>query len=273
MGDFDGRVVFITGASSGIGAALAREFARQGADLALVARRVDRLEQLAAELTRTGRRAVAMPCDVTRDADLDAAVARTRNVLGRIDVVVANAGFGVVGRLEALSLDDYRRQFETNVFGVLRTVYATLDELRRTRGQLVILGSVSGYVSLPGASPYSMSKFALRALAQSLRGELAPAGIAVTLISPGFVLTEIHQVDNHGVQHPDVRHLAPTWTVMSAERAARLIVRAVAQRRRELIITWLGRLTVFIERHAPWLVAWGARRLGVRTRPEPRETM
>ena len=269
MGAFDGRVVFITGASSGIGAALALEFARQGADLGLAARRVDRLEGLAAELARAGRRAVVLPCDVTRDGDLEAAIARTREVLGRIDVVVANAGFGVVGPLDALTLADYRRQFETNVFGVLRTVYAALAELRRTRGQVVLLGSVTGYLSLPGASPYSMSKFALRALAQSLRGELAPDGIAVTLISPGFVLTEIHQVDNRGAHHPEVRQRVPAWAVMSAERAARIIVRGVARRRRELVITWLGRLAVFFERHLPSLVAWAVRRLGVRARPQP----
>jgi len=121
-----GPVVFITGASSGIGAALAREYARRGADLALAARRTDRLDALAAELSAQGRRALVLACDVTRDGELEAAVARTRDAFGRIDVVVANAGFGVVGPVERLRLEDYRRQFETNVFGVLRTVYATL---------------------------------------------------------------------------------------------------------------------------------------------------
>src|SRR2546425_1726539 len=149
MGTFAGRVAFITGASSGIGAALAREFARQGADLALAARRLDRLEALAAELASTGRRALALPCDVTKDGDLERAVARTTAELGRVDVLVANAGFGVVGRLDGLTLEDYRRQLETNVFGVLRTIYAGLAELRRARGRLVIVGSVSGHVATP----------------------------------------------------------------------------------------------------------------------------
>ena len=116
---FAGQVVFITGASSGIGAALAREFARRGADLALAARRTDRLAALAAEITKSGRRALVLACDVTLDSDLEAAVARTREAFGRIDVVVANAGFGVVGSVESLGVDDFRRQFETNVFGVL----------------------------------------------------------------------------------------------------------------------------------------------------------
>jgi len=99
--------------------------------MALAARRLDRLEALAAEIGATGRRALAIPCDVTRDGDLERAAGLARAAFGKLDVVVANAGFGVVGALETLALDDYRRQFETNVFGVLRTVYATLDELRR----------------------------------------------------------------------------------------------------------------------------------------------
>jgi hypothetical protein len=105
--------------------------------------------------------------------------------------------------------------------------------------------------------------------AHYLTDRLRPAGVAVTLVSPGFVDTEIHQVDNHGVRHPEVRHRAPAWVRMSAERAARLIVRAVARRRREVVITWLGRLTVFVGRHLPWLYAWAARTFGARARPEP----
>jgi short-subunit dehydrogenase len=266
---FHGQVAFITGASSGIGAALARELTRRGAHVALAARRQDRLEALATELRAAGRRVLVLACDVTRDGDVERAVAHTVAELGRLDVLVANAGFGVVGPLERLTLEDYRRQFETNVFGVLRTIYAGLPALRRARGRLVILGSVSGHVALPGSSPYSMSKFAVRALAEALDFELRPAGVSVTLVSPGFVDTEIHQVDNRGARHPEMRHRAPAWVRLNAERAARRIVRAVARRRREIVITWLGKLTVFIRRHAPRLYRWAVRTFGVRTRSEP----
>ncbi|HXD97942.1 MAG TPA: SDR family NAD(P)-dependent oxidoreductase, partial [Candidatus Acidoferrum sp.] len=187
MTRFAGQVVLITGASSGIGAALAREFARQGADVVLLARRADRLAALAREIEGTGRRALVVTADVTVDGDLDRAVASTEAAFGRLDVVIANAGFGVVGPVESLTLDDYRRQFETNVFGVLRTVQATLTLLKASRGRLVILGSVAGHIATPGSSPYSMSKFAVRALAEALGHELAPTGVSVTLISPGFV--------------------------------------------------------------------------------------
>ncbi len=269
MGKFDGQVVFITGASSGIGAALAREFARRGADLALAARRVDRLEELARELAQDGRRTLALECDVTRDGDLERAAARTRETLGKIDVVVANAGFGVVGRLDRLTLDDYRRQLETNVFGVLRTIYATLEDLKRSRGRLVLIGSVSGHVALPATSAYAMSKFAVRALAGALRHELARDGVSVVLISPGFVESELRQVDNRGQRHDEAPDSIRKSLVMPTETAARQIVQAVARRRRERVITKLGKTAVFLERHTPWLLHTAVELAGVRGRRPP----
>jgi len=255
---FAGNAVFITGASSGIGAALAREFAREGADVALAARRLDRLEALAA-------------CDVTRDGDLERAVDRTRAAFGKLDVVVANAGFGVSGALESLALDDYRRQLETNVFGVLRTIYATLQDLKKTRGRLVLIGSVSGHVGVPGSSAYSMSKFAVHGLAASLGHELAPYGVAVTLISPGFVESEIRQVDNRGVWHPEApRRPIPPSIVMATPTAARKILSAVARRRREAVITGFGKTAVFLQRHLPGVLAVTIRRFGIKGRREPR---
>jgi short-subunit dehydrogenase len=259
----------ITGASSGIGAALAHEFARHGADLVLLARRADRLATLATELERAGRRALALTADVTVDGDLDKAVAQARAALGRLDVVVANAGFGVVGPVERLALDDYRRQFETNVFGVLRTVHATLADLKASRGRLVVIGSVAGYVATPGSSPYSMSKFAVRALAEALGHELAPAGVAVTLVSPGYVDSEIRRVDNAGRFQTAAPEPVPGWLLVPTATAARQIVRAVARRRREVVITGHGKLAVFMQRHAPWLVSRFVRAFGVRSRPEP----
>src|SRR5438477_55079 len=250
-------------------AAVAREFARQGADLVLTARRADRLTALADEIERGGRRALALTADVTVDGDLERAVGQARAKLGRLDVVVANAGFGVVGPVERLALDDYRRQFETNVFGVLRTVHATLAELKASRGRLVILGSVTGYIATPGSSPYAMSKFAVRALAEALGHELAPAGVSVTLVSPGFVESEIRRVDNSGRLQSAAREPIPAWLIMPAERAARQIVRAIGRRRREIVVTGHGKVAVFVQRHAPAVVSAVVRAFGVRSRSEP----
>lgn len=266
MGSFDGKTVLITGASSGIGAALAREFARQGGRLVLTARRVDRLEQLKAEIEKAGGQALAVACDVTRDGDPGKAIGEACARFGQVDVVVANAGFSVVGKVEKLDLETFRRQFETNVFGVLRTVKAAIPELKRTKGNLGILGSVAGHVSLSHASPYSMSKFAVRALADALAGELRGDGVAVTLISPGFVESEIRQVDNTGERHAEEKDPLPRWLLMPTEKAARQMVRAIARRKREAVITFHGKVVVFLKNHFSGLV--GSVSVRSRTRRE-----
>jgi short-subunit dehydrogenase len=266
---FRDHVVLITGASSGIGAALARELAREGARLVLMARRRERLDELCVELAAAGAQAVAHIGDVTRRADLDAAVALAVERFGRLDVAIANAGFGVVGPLEKLEVEDYRRQFETNVFALIETSKAALNELRKTRGRLVLVGSVAGYISTPNASPYAMSKFAVRAFAEALGPELAPHGVTVTLISPGFVESEIRQVDNRGGWHAQAKDPLPAWLPMRADVAAKKIVSAVYRRRREAVITIHGKVLVWLSRFAPWVLRLAAR-LGARGRSEPK---
>ncbi len=261
--------VLITGASSGIGAALAREFAAKGADLILIARRTDRLQELAREIEALGRSCLVCAGDVTQPEDLKKAVQAALDRFGQIDVAVANAGFGVVGRLERLTVEDYRRQFETNVFGLLNTVYATLEPLKKSRGSLVLIGSIASYISVPAGSPYSMSKFAVRALAESLRPELAPHGVAVTLISPGFIESEIRQVDNKGKWHAKGAEPVSRRLVMPATTAARQMVHAIVQRRREKIITWHGYFATFAALHFRWLIAWLLMRRPLESRKEP----
>jgi short-subunit dehydrogenase len=255
-GDLRGKRALVTGASSGIGRALAAELARRGMDVALLARRRDRLAAVAAEVESLGRRGVALPCDV-RDPDaVRAAVDAAAAALGGLDVAVANAGFGVTGRVDALSAQDFRRQLDTNLFGVLHTVHATLPHLVRSRGRLVLMGSVSGHVSFPGSAPYSMSKFAVRALADALDVELRESGVSVTLVSPGFVESEIRGVDNDGRHDPAAADPAPRWLVMPAAVAARKIATAVERRRRELVLTLHGKAAVWIHRHMPGLFRW-----------------
>jgi len=260
----DGTVAFITGASSGIGAALAVEFARRGADVVLAARRADRLEEVAERVRGQGRRALVVSCDVTRDGDLEAAVAQGLAAFGRLDWVVANAGFGVAGAMHKLQIEDVRRQFETNVFGVLRTFYAAREALLASRGCLAIMGSVSGELAFPKGGPYSMSKFAVRALAQVLWYELGRTGVDVTLIEPGFVESEIRQVDRWGVHDPERPDTMPRWLRARADVAARTMVRAIVRRRRKVVVTGHGKLAVMLERLAPGLVAWLVRRYGGR---------
>jgi len=204
--------VLITGASAGIGAGLAREFVRRGRRVALVARRVEQLETLAAELRQAGGRATAHAGDVTVDGDIGRVVAAlaAQNIVPSI--VVANAGFGIVGKAQNLSQSDYRRQLETNFFGVLRTFHESFEALQRARGRIVLMGSVAGHISAPGGSPYAVSKFAVRALAEALHGDLKGTGVGCTLVSPGFVDSDIRRTDNRGGFHPEAPDPIPaSW--------------------------------------------------------------
>jgi short-subunit dehydrogenase len=259
---FLAKSVLITGASSGIGEELAWQLGQAGAKLTLAARRTELLQSVAERIVGSSNvRPLVMECDVTRDGDLERAVSEGARQWGRLDAVIANAGFGVVGALKELSVEDYRRQFETNVFGVLRTIYAALPEIEKAKGNVVIIGSVSGWAATPGVSPYAMSKFAVRALANSITPELRLAGVKVTLISPGFVVSDIRRVDNRGELHAEAKDPIPAWLAMSTEKAARQILRAVARGKREAIITGHGKTLVALERFMPWVIRATGRKM------------
>ncbi len=263
------QTVLITGASSGIGAALAREFARRGLHVAMVARRLEKLEVLAAELRAAGGQASAHRGDVTAEGDIAQVVNELRRSGHTPSIVVANAGFGVVGNAQKLGLDDFRRQFETNVFAVIRTLHESLQALRECQGRFVIMSSVAGYLSGAGGSPYSMSKFAVRALAESLHGDLKSAGVGCTLISPGFVDSDIRRVDNRGGLHADAPDPVPGWLRLRADRAARTMARGILRGRREVIVTFHARVIIFFARHFPRFTRWAMLRAGARSRSEP----
>ncbi len=266
-GFFRGKSVLITGASSGIGRTLALQLAASGAKVTLAARRAELLEALADEMVRIGAvRPVVVTCDVTRDGDPERAVAAAVSAFSALDVVFANAGFGVVGLFNRLEVADYRRQFETNVFGVLRTLKASQAEIARRKGNIAIMGSVAGYCATPGNSPYCMSKFALRGLANAITPELERSGVRVTLISPGFVASNIRKVDNSDRFHPEAPEPMPAWIVADTQRVCRQILRAVAAGRAEAIVTGHGKLLVAISRFAPWLLRIAARRMAARGR-------
>src|SRR5215831_18678489 len=234
---FRDKTALVTGASSGIGEELAWQLAQAGAMVTLAARRKALLEKLADRIVASGKRKpVIVECDVTRDGDLEHAVAETVREFGRLDIVFANAGFGVAGPLKQLSIVDYQRQFETNVFGVLRTVYAALPEIEKVKGNIVITGSVAGWMPMPGASAYGMSKFALRNLANSILPELQPLGVKVTLISPGFVASNINRVDNQGNLRERAPNPPPPWLVMPTNKAVSQILHAVVRGKSEAII-------------------------------------
>jgi NAD(P)-dependent dehydrogenase (short-subunit alcohol dehydrogenase family) len=219
MGLFDGNVGWVTGGGSGIGRAVAVELARQGADVAISGRRLDKLEEAAAEIRALGRRCATIACDVTDDASVRNAVAAVVAELGRLDVAVANAGFSVMGRFEKLGEAEWERQIETNVLGVVRTARHALPELRKTKGRLALVGSVSAQLCIPASSAYSASKFAVRAIGLTLAQELVGSGVSCTTLHPGFVESDIARVDNAGQFHADRKDARPQALMWTADRA------------------------------------------------------
>jgi NAD(P)-dependent dehydrogenase (short-subunit alcohol dehydrogenase family) len=256
---FEGKTVFITGGSTGIGAAVGVQFAREGARVVVAARHEDTLAVAVKAVEAEGAQGLAVQCDVTNRASIDAAVARAVDQFGGLDVVVANAGFGVNGPLAKLTTTDYRRQFDTNVFGVIDTVYATLPHLVASKGRLGIVSSVLGRIARPNMSAYCASKYALCGFSEAIAYELADRGVSVTCINPGMVASNFRRVDNQNTLHEDWSEVAPARLVVPADRAAREIVDALHRRKMDATITGHGRIGVFVYRHFPWLVRIGIR--------------
>lgn len=248
---FEGKTTFITGASSGIGAELARQFAREGARVVVTARRKEKLDDLGDEIRGAGSEALAVACDVSVREDVDAAAALAVEAFGGIDVVVANAGFGVSGPMDTLDTDDFRRQFDTNFFGVLHTIYATLPHLVASRGRLGLVSSVMGRFGAPTTSAYCASKFAVVGLAESIYYELAEKGVSVTCINPGVVASNIRMVDNRNQWKEGRKDPAPAWLTVPTDKACREILSALYRRKFEAVITRHGRFACFLTRHYP----------------------
>jgi len=195
MPKLGGQVVIITGASAGIGEQTARRLARGGARVVISARRHDRLEALKNEIEAAGGKALAVTGDITSPDDRAKLVEGTLAEFGRIDVLVNNAGYGVRGPIEIVPLEDIRRNFETNLFSLIGLSQLVIPIMRKQRaGRIVNISSVAGRIARPLSSIYDSTKHALEAVSDGMRGELAPFGIKVIVVEPGFILTEFLQV-------------------------------------------------------------------------------
>ncbi|WP_044195383.1 SDR family oxidoreductase [Hyalangium minutum] len=268
-GAFRGRVVLITGASSGIGRAAALAYAAQGAHVVLAARREELLKELARELEGRGAQALAVRCDITQAADVERLAREAEAHFGAVDVLINNAGIGLFGPVEALSEEQLRQVFELNFFALVRVTQAVLPLLRkRPGGQIVNVSSVLGHRGLPLLGGYCAAKAAVNALTESLRAELAAEGLSVLLVSPGFTETEFRQTRLHA---QGWQQNAPPLKQMSAEEVAAAMVKASRRHRRDTVLTLPGRLMVLANRLVPGLFDVAARRMLHRMakRPEP----
>jgi NADP-dependent 3-hydroxy acid dehydrogenase YdfG len=197
----DDSVLLITGASTGIGAATARQAAAAGYRLVLAARSEDALTALADDLGGS-ERALAVRCDVTEWSDQEALVARVLDAFGRLDVVFANAGFGAVRGFRESTPEEWKAMVLTNVYGAALTIRAAYDALVESRGHLLLTSSVAGRRALPG-SLYSATKHAVTAMGEALRAEIADTDIKMTLIEPGMVDTPFFDNRPSGALEPD----------------------------------------------------------------------
>ena len=190
--NIEGKVVVITGASSGLGEATARHLSAQGATVVLGARRTDRIESLAAALSASGGKALAITTDVTHCDQVKRLVDAGAQTYGRIDVMINNAGLMPQAPLERLKIDEWERMIDVNIKGVLYGIAAALPHMKRQKaGHFINVSSVAGHKVGQGFAVYAATKYAVRALSEGLRQEVKPYNIRTTVISPGAVATEL----------------------------------------------------------------------------------
>lgn len=256
---FRGQIVIVTGASAGIGKALALQLARQGAKVAIAARRAERLEQVAAEGRALGAAVLAVPTDVSAEAQCKALVEKTVAAFGRLDMLINNAGLAASALFDEFpDLSLFRHTLEVNFYGAVNCTYYALPYLKQTRGRLVAISSMGGKAAIPYNTPYCASKYGLHGFYDSLRMELYPHGVGVTVICPWWVVTEFHaaQLNKDGVPRGAARGQDMyTAKMMSAERCAEITLRAAYQRRREVLLG-PGALAVWLKVLAPDLLDW-----------------
>ncbi len=252
------KVVWITGGGSGIGRSLALEYAKTGWLVVISGRREDALKETQAlgqqECIQTHR------CDVTKEFEVYKTVEWIENELGRLDLVIANAGYAQSGWFTDLSLNDWHRQFGVNFFGLISTVQAALPLLKQSKGQVVLMSSVMAYVRFSKSSAYCASKAAVTALGETLQLELDSFGVSCSIVHPGFVESEIGQINDEGRFDASLTDKRPTQFMWDTPRAARVMKRQLDKRKSHITITGHGKIGEFCARHFPRLVLWLQRR-------------
>lgn len=244
---FAGQVALVTGASSGIGRALAKALAAEGCKVGLVARRREQLESLAAEIASAGGTAAVGVADISDRGQTLAGIGEVTAKLGPVDLLVANAGVGAPTFLNPMNVSDVEKMFRVNVLGVVYALEAVLPEmLKRRRGHVAAVSSLAAYKGLPGESGYSSSKAAVNNYMEGLRIHLRDRGIAVTTICPGFVKTPMTEVNKFEMP----------W-LLEADDAARRIVRALKRKKKVFNFPWQLSLLMKLLAWLPdWTVAW-----------------
>ena len=249
----NGKVVIITGASSGIGRALALEYAKRGASLSLAARRIDQLKLLQAELPSTPL--LAIQTDVTNESDCKELIDLTIRKFGHLDILINNAGLSMRALFDEIELSSFRQVMDVNFYGTVYCTKYALPFLIESKGSLVGIISVAGHVGLPARSAYSASKFAVRGFLDTIRLENLYTGLHVLVAAPGFTTSEIRKSALTADGTPQGETPRQEEKMMSAEVCAYLVAEAITKRKRSLVLTFKeGKLSVFLGKFWPLLL-------------------
>lgn len=247
-----GKIVIITGASSGIGKSLAFEFAAKGATVILAARQIEALTEIVSTLQISGNKSMAIQTDVSRESDCRNLIEQTIQAFGRIDVLINNAGISMRALFEDVHLDVMRKLMDTNFWGTVYCTKYALPYLLQSRGSLVGVISVVGFMGLPGRSGYSASKFAVRGFLETLRVENRKKGLHVLVVAPGFTASNVRKSALLADGHQQGETPRDESKMMSSESVASHIYKAILHRRRQLVLTFFeGKLTVFLSKFVP----------------------
>ncbi len=248
-------VALITGASSGIGAAAARFLSGKGFRIALAARRIDRLEELAEEIRTQGGSALAVQTDLSELSHIERLVERTLESFGQIDILINNAGVGRLKWLDELDpLQDIAYQIAVNLSGAIYTTRLVLPHmLEREEGQIINISSVAAWIAPPTYTIYTATKFGMKGFSESLRREVQEMGIHVGTIYPGPVATEF---DQHAGVSWETEATTPPWMLLEAEDVARAIYRMVRNKKRRMVIPGVMKIAVWANMLLPGFVDW-----------------
>ena len=247
--DFKDKIVLITGTSSGIGQEAAREFAKKGAKLILVARRKQKLDELEKELKKFNIEIMTCPCDISDKSQVKKMSKEVLQKFGSIDILVNNAGFAIYGSVSDLTIEEIESQMATNYFGMVYCIKNFLPSMtERKSGHIVNVASVAASFGLPGIAPYCASKFAMLGFSEGLKHELKGTGIGITVVSPIMVRTDFFD-------HPSFEKM-PKYspTSLSAKTVAKAILRAANSPRLEIIVPSVVRGAVWMKSTFPYMI-------------------
>ena len=257
--DLAGKIIVVTGASMGIGEAVAKVFADQGASVALLSRDAGRVEEARGRVGHE-ERTIALSCDVRHREEIDRALGLILHHFQRVDVWVNNAGRGLLDSVETMDMAACRDMFETNLFGAVAAMQAVIPVMRQQGGGTIInISSVAGHVGLPFHAAYSATKFALNAMGKAARVELKGSGIHVLTVCPGYVRTGFGANEVVGTVKKRVR--PGSVRGIRAERVAGATLRGYVKQKREVVVPWTMHIAIKMYQLFPQVVEWTMRRM------------